>query len=1205
MPTRRKLTPLGSGPFALAGLAAFTALSTGCTDAPAPATRLDAGLDGGDSGAAGGAAGDAGRIDDAFYDPVPRTFIEDAPSPFSTATDVTLHFTSSVAFSHFECALDDAPLAPCLLRTTFEGLPEGFHRVRAVAISPTELRDPVGASVEFILDRTAPQVRIDTMPPEVTGEDTLSFDFSADERVDFTCSVDGVRLQRCTSPFVAGPLPEGVHALTVTATDRAGNRDLTPATVRWRIDRSPPDTTLTAAPPAVLTATETTFDFESPDSDAIGFECALDAAPFARCVPPVRAADLTDGPHRFAVRAFDALGLTDATPALAEFAVQVTPPETRVVSAPPARIGVPEAHFAFEPVGARFVCTLDAEAPRDCEAMYDLAGLPEGPHRLEVAAHDGAGHADPTPEVVAFTVDLTAPVVLDLLGPGSPTSAAAFEATFRAEDRPDAAAVVPTTLCALDAAAPVPCASPWAFAEVGEGEHTLSVAAEDDVGHVSEPETWVFVVDRTPPRTVVDAAPAPRSRETAGAVTFVMEPGARATCRLDDAPPEDCNEALFFADLADGEHTVELWQTDIAGNLEDPPVVVRFIVDTTPPAPRFAPDPPPLVLTPDAEIGFEATGDAWDAEITFTCAVDAEPPAPCASPTMLAGLAEGLHHINVTAADDLGNTSAPITAGFEVDAQPPAAPDAPQVFPGDGTLLVAWDAAVVPPDVDAWQILRVRANAGGDAPDEVVATVAVAAPEAAARRFHLDAERPNGQPGTYRLAAVDRHGRAGAPSPAATATPSAEGTTAPVPALPVGAPGGALLADGRVLLLAAGPDDPTTLVWSPADDALAAYPPIAPLRGAALAQLADTRLLAVGGDAPLVLDADGNPLQTGHETVQAFDLALPGWTPLAPLTGGPRTGATALVLPRGQVAIAGGTTALPPDAETWRADLYDPDFDAFSLPFPAPLESLRAGLWGAVIAGGDLLLMDDAGGLRGNLRTGAFTFSPPFPATTPGGARVLLESGRVLVAGGGDPPGTTAARFEPGNAAWSPTGELGTPRRGAALVTLPGGGVLALGGVADAPAPVERYDPITGDFTPVGALAAAHGPGDWALLLPAGDVLVAGGGPAERYRPWYFAAGPRPVIVDAPEFANRGLPFEVEADAPLGAARWVLVRLGAVSLGRDTDQRHVTLAAEPLGGGRSRLTAPADPAATAPGPHLLFALDPRGVPGEARHITLQ
>jgi hypothetical protein len=152
---------------------------------------------------------------------------------------------------------------------------------------------------------------------------------------------------------------------------------------------------------------------------------------------------------------------------------------------------------------------------------------------------------------------------------------------------------------------------------------------------------------------------------------------------------------------------------------------------------------------------------------------------------------------------------------------------------------------------------------------------------------------------------------------------------------------------------------------------------------------------------------------------------------------------------------------------------------------------------------------------------------------------------------------------------------------------------------------VERYDPRSGRFSNVGALAGVHGPGDWALLLPAGDVLVAGEGAAERYRPWYFGAGPRPVLTEAPAFANRGLPFEVAADAPLGVARFVLVRLGAVSLGRDTDQRHVTLVTEALGGGRYRLTPPADPMAAVPGPHMLFALDPRGVPGEARLVTLQ
>ena len=78
-------------------------------------------------------------------------------------------------------------------------------------------------------------------------------------------------------------------------------------------DTSPPQTTLTAGPPAATTSTSASFSFTA--SEAGSFECALDAAPFGGCTSPRSYSALAVGGHTFRVRARDNAGNVDATPA--------------------------------------------------------------------------------------------------------------------------------------------------------------------------------------------------------------------------------------------------------------------------------------------------------------------------------------------------------------------------------------------------------------------------------------------------------------------------------------------------------------------------------------------------------------------------------------------------------------------------------------------------------------------------------------------------------------------------------------------------------------------------------------------------------------------------------------------------------------------------------------------------------------------------
>jgi RNA polymerase sigma factor (sigma-70 family) len=84
-------------------------------------------------------------------------------------------------------------------------------------------------------------------------------------------------------------------------------------------DTSAPDTTL-SGPSGVTSDNTPTFDFNSSESGS-SFECRLDSAAWASCGSPDTLAALPDGPHNFEVRAIDAAGNTDPTPANGIFTV--------------------------------------------------------------------------------------------------------------------------------------------------------------------------------------------------------------------------------------------------------------------------------------------------------------------------------------------------------------------------------------------------------------------------------------------------------------------------------------------------------------------------------------------------------------------------------------------------------------------------------------------------------------------------------------------------------------------------------------------------------------------------------------------------------------------------------------------------------------------------------------------------------------------
>jgi len=108
--------------------------------------------------------------------------------------------------------------------------------------------------------------------------------------------------------------------------DSSEPRDYTVSTTT-PAETTRPETTITGGPSGTSRSSAATFTFAANESGS-SFECRYDGGAFAPCSSPHSRTGLADGQHRFEVRATDAAGNTDLSPASKTFTV-----DTRAIAA--------------------------------------------------------------------------------------------------------------------------------------------------------------------------------------------------------------------------------------------------------------------------------------------------------------------------------------------------------------------------------------------------------------------------------------------------------------------------------------------------------------------------------------------------------------------------------------------------------------------------------------------------------------------------------------------------------------------------------------------------------------------------------------------------------------------------------------------------------------------------------------------------------
>jgi hypothetical protein len=102
-----------------------------------------------------------------------------------------------------------------------------------------------------------------------------------------------------------------------------------------------PETTIVAGPSGTITTTSASFAFSSSEAGS-SFQCRLDAGTWAGCSSPQDYASLAKGAHEFEVRAIDAAGSVDPTPAKRAFKVAKASPANGHVTIEPRKSRVRE-----------------------------------------------------------------------------------------------------------------------------------------------------------------------------------------------------------------------------------------------------------------------------------------------------------------------------------------------------------------------------------------------------------------------------------------------------------------------------------------------------------------------------------------------------------------------------------------------------------------------------------------------------------------------------------------------------------------------------------------------------------------------------------------------------------------------------------------------------------------------------------------------
>ncbi|OKL38400.1 Ig-like domain-containing protein [Pontibacter flavimaris] len=382
------------------------------------------------------------------------------------------------------------------------------------------------------------------------------------------------------------------------ALDPLLNRALKPT------DTVAPETTIASKPGELSNSSTAKFGFSSNES-GVTYQVSINGGDFTTVATPYTVNSLTDGKHTLQVRAVDAAGNIDATPASYSWTIDTKAPAAPVVAAPeegkvlsnnkPSISGTAEAGSTVSIVsGTTKVGTVTAGKDGKW-SFVPATALAEGAQQLSATATDAAGNTSKPSTTRNITIDTKAPETTITAHPGAASNSSEAKFSFSSSEKNV------TYEVSLDGGAYQETGNSYTVPDLAEGKHTLAVRARDAAGNTDpNPATHTWEIDTKAPEAPIlagiteDRGPAGDDQITAdntiklngkaeaGAVVTVLEQGkvlGKATAK-NDGTWEYSHESTA---LQQGKYTFTATATDAAGNTSEPSKAFAVTIDLTAP----------------------------------------------------------------------------------------------------------------------------------------------------------------------------------------------------------------------------------------------------------------------------------------------------------------------------------------------------------------------------------------------------------------------------------------------------------------------------------------------------------------------------------------------------------------------------------------------------------------------------------------------
>ena len=169
-----------------------------------------------------------------------------------------------------------------------------------------------------------PLIAITQEPPPLGRNRRPTIQFTANRPVAFSCGVDGAVPQPCSSPYaLPNALRDGQHGIAVTGTDAAGLTGVSRVVI-FTVDTRAPRTRIVKRPRKLIRSkrrkVREVFRFRADEAGSV-FVCKIDRG-LARFCGQRIARRFETGRHTLQVRARDAAGNVDRSPAVVHFRVK-------------------------------------------------------------------------------------------------------------------------------------------------------------------------------------------------------------------------------------------------------------------------------------------------------------------------------------------------------------------------------------------------------------------------------------------------------------------------------------------------------------------------------------------------------------------------------------------------------------------------------------------------------------------------------------------------------------------------------------------------------------------------------------------------------------------------------------------------------------------------------------------------------------------